>query len=525
MIIKTNHANVNQLAPASPENEQGLKDEDILKFAAISDSLEAVLQEDLRMALTEPYKVAIADNGIGENADEKNVKFALVDATRNVLEDEIPIVWQPIEDMNYIYAPTERCYVAINPSLLSRMLLSIANEAHAQLRKENTIRPKMPTPAELSKAFAANIGPTGNAQREVDQWATMIFKNRFISLTETYGRRVSSDPLTKDIFHKQTLKVDFVEVTKPPEIWTKFCQDIGYGEPEMQAALEDISFYLVAPSIARHEAIFLLGSGRNGKSVYLNFFKKIIGSRFVGATSLEQFQKNFGLEPLLNKKLSLSSESGTNDFVDSKTFKAIVSGDPIQVDRKGVTAVTVTLPLKLAFALNEDPVIADSSDGMYARVRVLRFLNEIPAGQRIDRYEDYLFKYGSQIVSWWVYSHFLRHGKLNLKFSLPQIFEQWKNEIFVTGTDPIEAFIAKCIEEAPGQRASFQEILTEFKIFSMTHNWSRNGRLSSMSPHTLGRKVVGTYRRMYGKKLESRPSNGIRYYFDIQLKPAIKKMY
>ena len=119
-----------------------------------------------------------------------------------------------------------------------------------------------------------------------------------------------------------------------------------------------------------HKANSLLigvGSGANGKSTLFDILAQLVGISNVSSVPLSNFNSEFGLEPLIGMKLNLATESDADAFKTGK-LKALTAGEAISVNRKNKTEITIILPTKFVFLVNELPILSDSSLGFERRL-------------------------------------------------------------------------------------------------------------------------------------------------------------
>jgi P4 family phage/plasmid primase-like protien len=124
-----------------------------------------------------------------------------------------------------------------------------------------------------------------------------------------------------------------------------------------------------------HKANSLLigvGSGANGKSTLFDVLAQLVGLANVASVPLSNFNSEFGLEPLIGMKLNLATESDADAFKTGK-LKALTAGEAISVNRKNKTEITMILPTKFVFLVNELPILSDSSLGFERRLIILPF--------------------------------------------------------------------------------------------------------------------------------------------------------
>ena len=348
-----------------------------------------------------------------------------------------------------------------------------------------------------------------------------FLESEAVEVFPPFQRTFSGENPGQQVFNTRVLRANLIRQMERPQIWDNFCNAIGYDTEELKLALENLLLYIISPSMARHEGYFLVGSGRNGKSVLLNFLECIVGREFVSNVSLESINEAFGLEPLIGKFLNSSSESGAGDFIHSARFKALTAGDAQTVNRKNLKAIpSLKLPAKNVCALNAMPTVSDTSDGMWERMRILLFSKQIPESQRKDNYHNYLLAQRDEIISWWVWSHLTQFGRFNPKFPLPDIFKTWSDRVFLNEWNPVEDFIHNHLQPNSAASTTASEVWLEFVRFQ-----ERQSLQLKLNPTSFGRKLKELFKRIRGvefpeRKLETVNGTKESVYKGIQLEKS-----
>ena len=79
------------------------------------------------------------------------------------------------------------------------------------------------------------------------------------------------------------------------------------------------------------------------------------------------------LANLPGKTLAVATEQPADYMAATHVLNAIISGEPVTVDRKYRDAVTITPRAKLAWAMNELPRVKGAGNGVFRRVKVVTF--------------------------------------------------------------------------------------------------------------------------------------------------------
>jgi len=133
-------------------------------------------------------------------------------------------------------------------------------------------------------------------------------------------------------------------------------------------------------------AVWFHGPSGCGKSTIITGFQAMLGFPFdeknrkqaqsgrVGILGLGEIERNrFALTNILGKTLLISTEQPVTFAQSTHILNAIISGEPITVDRKFREPVEIVPRAKLFWAMNEIPRIGDAGNGLFRRVKVVAF--------------------------------------------------------------------------------------------------------------------------------------------------------
>lgn len=119
------------------------------------------------------------------------------------------------------------------------------------------------------------------------------------------------------------------------------------------------------------KCLMLIGGGKNGKSVFFNILNALIGKENVLNFSLGLFGHEYNRAKLTNVLLNYSSEKGFDLPVD--TFKALISGEPIQAREPYGKPFTLKNRAKFIFNTNSLPKETEASEAYFRRFLVIPF--------------------------------------------------------------------------------------------------------------------------------------------------------
>jgi P4 family phage/plasmid primase-like protien len=151
----------------------------------------------------------------------------------------------------------------------------------------------------------------------------------------------------------------------------------------------------------RHEmALFIFGPAATGKSTVLRVWEAMLGHANVSHLPLDQISGEFRLVELCGKLANFSAEIDHMGKGREGILKQLISGEPINVNRKFKSPVELRSSTKLVFAGNDLPDIVDTSDGVWRRLTVIPFDRVVPRDQRDVLLIDRLLTELPGILNW-----------------------------------------------------------------------------------------------------------------------------
>lgn len=136
-------------------------------------------------------------------------------------------------------------------------------------------------------------------------------------------------------------------------------------------------------SLKLEKCLFLYGSGRNGKSVFVDIVESLLGKENISHESLSDMCGGNGDRSRANlsgKLLNTCSDVAPNAF-SGDIFKRIASGEPISTRLLYKDVATLTDYAKMIFCLNELPKTNDKSNGYFRRFLIIPFNIQIPKSE------------------------------------------------------------------------------------------------------------------------------------------------
>lgn len=122
------------------------------------------------------------------------------------------------------------------------------------------------------------------------------------------------------------------------------------------------------------KAFMHVGQGSNGKSVFLNVIKRCLGYENISHVSIHSLEENrFSAASLDGKLANMYADISNEELNSAGLFKNIVTGDPVQVEKKNKPPFDLINYAKMFFSANQIPIVYDESDGFFRRFMIVEW--------------------------------------------------------------------------------------------------------------------------------------------------------
>lgn len=190
-----------------------------------------------------------------------------------------------------------------------------------------------------------------------------------------------------------------------PLTWLRFLDEIFEGDAEIIAFLQRAAGYALTGATSEHKLLFLYGSGRNGKSVFLNTLLDIWGDygRRVAATTFLHSQTErhpTDIAGLQGARLAIASELPRGKTWDEATIKDLTGGDRMTARFMRQDYFDFDPQLTLMIAGNTQPSFRGIDEAIRSRVVLVPFAVTIPPERRDRKLPDKLRSEGPAILRW-----------------------------------------------------------------------------------------------------------------------------
>lgn len=195
----------------------------------------------------------------------------------------------------------------------------------------------------------------------------IAFKNGVLNVLDG-----SFQPFNPDMVLKNIIPWDYNPAAES-EIVDSVMDKISCGDDEIKDLLEECVGYCFFRKNELGKAFILTGDGANGKSTFIDMIKTMLGDDNITSLDLKELGEKFQNAELFGKLANLGDDIGEEFIASSSVFKKLVTGERIQVQRKGQDPFEFNNYAKMIFSANSIPRIKDRSGGLRRRMIIVPF--------------------------------------------------------------------------------------------------------------------------------------------------------
>lgn len=250
--------------------------------------------------------------------------------------------------------------------------------------------------------------------------------------------------------------------------WLEFLNSISNGDDELQEYLQRVTGYCLTGSTRDHAMFFLLGSGANGKSVFTNVLRTILGDYATAAASDLLTTSNVTRHPtelaaLRGVRLVLVPEVERRARFAESRMKSLTGGDQVAARLMRQDFFTFTPQFKLMITGNQMPALDGVDEAVRRRLHIIPFTRTIPPPEQDPLLTERLLAERDGILSWAVQGclNWQRDG-LDPPASVTRV-----SSIYLENQDTIGEFVANSCELGPEYSAGSTD------LFRLWTGWAR----------------------------------------------------
>ncbi len=333
------------------------------------------------------------------------------------------------------------------------------------------------------------------AEHRLPVMPDQLDKHKFAFNTPNGVLSLKTGKLTKHEPKWFITKVSYVEYSDNADCpqWRKFLEEIFNGDKELIRYVQKAVGYSMTGQTSEQCVFFLYGTGRNGKSTFLDVIRDIMGdyaANIQPETIMVKHSQggaiNSDIARLKGARFVTSVEPNEGMRINEGLLKQL-TGDDVVTARKLYSEEFEFKPeFKLWMATNHKPIIRGTDTGIWRRIHMIPFTVQIPEN-KVDRGLKYkLEREYPAILRWAVEGCLLwqKEGLLMPKAVLEQVRE-YRREM-----DVVSAFIEDRCEAGEGYYVRSSELYAAYSAWCDSNNEYKmsNTKFSTEATKTFSKK-------------------------------------
>ncbi len=317
---------------------------------------------------------------------------------------------------------------------------------------------------------------------------------------------------TPDFFVRSSQPYPYLPSAKCPR-WMQFLDYALAIDPDLQWVMQEFYGLCLTHDMRFHAFLFLQGESRTGKGVAFEVLQALVGWDNVSSVPLRDFGGNFGLQPMLGKKLNINAEVPELDNVAEDILKEYTGGSTMMTyHRKNKESLITKQRARLAFSSNHYPNFKDRSEGIWNRMILIPFKNVVPEEARDPNLVSYLVeKELAGIFNWAMegYARLVKNGRFTDSVVMRVEREEYRDE-----TIPVRRFLKEIIVLDEGSKVTNKE------LYPLYTKWSKMEGHHRQNAVTFGRDTKAYFRSI---DIEQKKfTGGVRGYEGVSINPEMQ---
>lgn len=272
----------------------------------------------------------------------------------------------------------------------------------------------------------------------------------------------------------------------PTPLWDQLLDTIMSGKKEMIEYLQRALGYSLTGDISEQAMFILHGTGSNGKSTFLNIVSAVMNT-YAQSTSSETFMQkksenvNNDIARLKGARYVTAIEMEENKRLAESLIKSVTGGDKVVTRFLYGEFFEYVPQFKVFLAVNHKPVIRDTTNSIWRRIKIIGFTNTFTEANRDKRFaEKIMAKEMPGILAWAVKGclAWQREG-LSDPTEVRRAIGDYKDEM-----DAFKNFFEECCEETDGGKVSNKMLRSAYE------EWCRDNGEYALSQRPFSQKLL-----------------------------------
>lgn len=157
------------------------------------------------------------------------------------------------------------------------------------------------------------------------------------------------------------------------ELAESVLKKLSCNDEKIEALLKEVIGYCFYRYNELGKAFILTGDKSNGKSTFLDMISYLLGAENISSLDLAELGERFKTAELFGKLANIGDDIKGDFIPDLAIFKKLVTGDRVNVERKGLNPFEFNNYSKMLFSANKIPRVKDETGAVLRRLIIVPF--------------------------------------------------------------------------------------------------------------------------------------------------------
>lgn len=234
-------------------------------------------------------------------------------------------------------------------------------------------------------------------------------------------------------------------------------------DPQVEKLIWQIIGAVIRPNVRWDKVVMPYSTkGNNGKGTLCRLLRNLCGEGNYTSIAINDMSKNFRLAPLLSASAVIVDENNVTGYLDdASTFKALITGDKVQIEAKYKNPVDFRFSGLMVQCVNFLPRVNDKTSSFYRRILMVPFEKCFTGAERKYIKDDYLNR---QEVLEYVLCKVLEKIPSYYEFDVPDACTRLLDD-YKTFNDPVRQFAEEMLPELKWQLVPNKFLYDLFKAW------------------------------------------------------------
>lgn len=234
-------------------------------------------------------------------------------------------------------------------------------------------------------------------------------------------------------------------------------------DPQVEQLIWQIIGAVIRPNVRWDKVIMPYSTkGNNGKGTLCRLLRNLCGEGNYTSIAINDMSKNFRLSPLLHVSAVIVDENNVTGYLDdASTFKALITGDQVQIEEKYKAPVDFRFSGLMVQCVIFLPRVNDKTSSFYRRILMVPFEKCFTGAERKYIKDDYLNR---QEVLEYVLCKVLEKIPSYYDFDVPDACTRLLDD-YKTFNDPVRQFAEEMLPELKWQLVPNKFLYDLFKAW------------------------------------------------------------